>query len=134
MYSFSIKVSAELPEVEEKIIAALAEEGFGILTEIDVQATLKKKLGLEKLPYKILGACNPHLAHQAIEAEPEIGVLLPCNVILRQDESGQNIVTFMNPEAVLTLVDREGVADLAKEVHSRMRRVAEAVETAFDGS
>ena len=131
MYSFSIKVNADLPVVEAKVIAALADEGFGVLTEIDVQATLKKKLGLDKRPYKILGACNPHLAHQAIEAEPEIGVLLPCNVILRQDESGQNIVTFMDPEAVLTLVDRDDVAGLAKDVRARMKRVADIVESAF---
>jgi uncharacterized protein (DUF302 family) len=131
MYSFSIKVNADLSAVEEKIVAALAEEGFGVLTEIDVQATLKKKLGLEKRPYKILGACNPELANQAIDAEPEIGVLLPCNVVLRQDESGQNIVTFMDPAAVLTLVDREGVAELANEVRARLKRVSEAVETAF---
>ena len=131
MYSFSIKVNADLSAVEEKVIASLAEEGFGVLTEIDVQATLKKKLGLEKRPYKILGACNPQLANQAIDAEPEIGVLLPCNVVLRQDESGQNIVTFMDPAAVLTLVDREGVAELANEVRARLKRVSEAVETAF---
>lgn len=131
MYSFSIKVNADLSLVEEKVIAALAEEGFGVLTEIDVQATLKKKLGLEKRPYKILGACNPHLANQAIDAEPEIGVLLPCNVLLRQDESGQNIVTFMDPASVLTLVDREGVADLAKEVRARLKRVSDTVEADF---
>lgn len=131
MYSFSIRVNAELELVEEKIVAALSDEGFGVLTEIDVQATLKKKLGLEKRPYKILGACNPHLANQAIEAEPEIGVLLPCNVILRQDENGQNIVTFMDPEAVLTLVDRDDVAELAKEVRARLKRVAGTVEAAF---
>ncbi len=131
MYSFSIKVNAELALVEEKIVAALSDEGFGVLTEIDVQATLKKKLGIEKRPYKILGACNPHLANQAIEAEPEIGVLLPCNVILRQDENEQNIVTFMDPEAVLTLVDRDDVAELAKEVRARLQRVAETVEAAF---
>ncbi len=131
MYSFSIKVNADLSLVEERVIAALAEEGFGVLTDIDVQATLKKKLGLEKRPYKILGACNPHLANQAIDAEPEIGVLLPCNVLLRQDESGQNIVTFMDPASVLTLVDREGVADLAKEVRTRLKRVSDAVEADF---
>ena len=131
MYSFSIKVNADLSLVEEKVIAALAEEGFGVLTEIDVQATLKKKLGLEKRPYKILGACNPQLANQAIDAEPEIGVLLPCNVLLRQDENGQNIVTFMDPAAVLTLVDREGVADLAKEVRARLKRVSDTVEADF---
>jgi uncharacterized protein (DUF302 family) len=131
VYSFSINVNADLSLVEEKVIAALAEEGFGVLTEIDVQATLKKKLGLEKRPYKILGACNPHLANQAIDAEPEIGVLLPCNVLLRQDESGQNIVTFMDPASVLTLVDREGVADLAKEVRARLKRVSDTVEADF---
>jgi len=131
MYSFSIKVNADLPTVEDKVVAALAEEGFGVLTEIDVQATLKKKLGLEKRPYKILGACNPQLANQAIDAEPEIGVLLPCNVVLRQDENGQNIVTFMDPAAVLTLVDKEGVAELANEVRARLKRVSDAVETAF---
>ncbi len=131
MYSFSIRVNADLALVEEKIVAALSDEGFGVLTEIDVQATLKKKLGIEKRPYKILGACNPHLANQAIEAEPEIGVLLPCNVILRQDENEQNIVTFMDPEAVLTLVDRDDVAELAKEVRARLERVAETVEAAF---
>lgn len=132
MYSFSIQLNADLPSVEQKIIAALADEGFGVLTEIDVQATLKKKLGIDKRPYKILGACNPHLANQAIEAEPEIGVLLPCNVILRQDEEGQNIVTFMDPEAVLTLVDREDVVDLAKEVRARLERVSVAVQAAFN--
>lgn len=131
MYSFSIMVNADLSLVEEKVIAALADEGFGVLTEIDVQAVLKKKLGLEKRPYKILGACNPELANQAIEAEPEIGVLLPCNVILRQDENGQNIVTFMDPEAVLTLVDKEGVAELAKQVRERLKRVSVVVETTF---
>ncbi|MEE8364269.1 MAG: DUF302 domain-containing protein [Gammaproteobacteria bacterium] len=131
MYSFSIQVNGDLKAIEEKIVAALADEGFGVLTEIDVQAVLKKKLGLDKRPYKILGACNPHLANQAIEAEPEIGVLLPCNVILRQDDNENNIVTFMDPEAVLTLVDRDDVAILAKEVRARMQRVSDAVEAAF---
>ena len=131
VYSFSIKVNADLSAVEDKIIAALADEGFGVLTEIDVKATLKKKLDLDKRPYKILGACNPQLANQAIDAEPEIGVLLPCNVVLRQDENGQNIVTFMDPAAVLTLVDREGVADLAKEVRTRLKRVSDSVEADF---
>jgi len=131
VYSFSIKVNADLSAVEDKIIAALADEGFGVLTEIDVKATLKKKLDLDKRPYKILGACNPQLANQAIDAEPEIGVLLPCNVVLRQDENGQNIVTFMDPAAVLTLVDREGVADLAEEVRTRLKRVSDSVEANF---
>ena len=82
MYSFATQLTGNLAEIEERLVSALQDEGFGILTEIDVQATLKKKLGVERRPYKILGACNPSLANQAIEAEPDIGLLLPCNVQL----------------------------------------------------
>ncbi|RDH84174.1 MAG: hypothetical protein DIZ78_13125 [endosymbiont of Escarpia spicata] len=127
MYSFSTRLTGKINEIETKLIDALKEEGFGILTEIDVQATLKKKLGLEKRPYKILGACNPTLANQAIDAEPDIGLLLPCNVVIREEEDGTIAVAFMDPEAVLNLVDRDDVADLAKEVRSRLLRVREVV-------
>lgn len=127
MYSFSTRLAGNINEIETKLIDALKEEGFGILTEIDVQATLKKKLGLEKRPYKILGACNPPLANQAIDAEPDIGLLLPCNVVIREEEDGSIVVAFMDPEAVLNLVDRDDVADLAKEVRSRLLRVREAM-------
>ncbi|KRT58747.1 DUF302 domain-containing protein, partial [endosymbiont of Ridgeia piscesae] len=115
MYSFSTRLTGNLDEIEQKLIGALKDEGFGILTEIDVQATLKKKLGLEKRPYKILGACNPPLANQAIDAEPDIGLLLPCNVVIRGEEDGTITVAFMDPEAVLNLVDRDDIAELAKE-------------------
>ncbi|MBL3527162.1 MAG: DUF302 domain-containing protein [gamma proteobacterium endosymbiont of Lamellibrachia anaximandri] len=127
MYSFATRLQGEMDQIEQQVIAALKEEGFGILTEIDVQATLKKKLGLEKRPYKILGACNPTLANQAIDAEPDIGLLLPCNVVIREEEDGAITVAFMDPEAVLSLVDRDDVADLAKEVRSRLLRVRKAM-------
>jgi uncharacterized protein (DUF302 family) len=127
MYSFSISLSGDMDSVEQKVVAALKEEGFGVLTEIDVQATLKKKLGIDKRPYKILGACNPMLANQALEAEPDIGLLLPCNVVIREEENGDMTVAFMDPEAVLTLVDRDDVAVLAREVRERLERVAATV-------
>ncbi len=127
MYSFSISLSGDMDSVEQKVVAALKEEGFGVLTEIDVQATLKKKLGIDKRPYKILGACNPTLANQALEAEPDIGLLLPCNVVIREEENGDMTVAFMDPEAVLTLVDRDDVAVLAREVRERLERVAATV-------
>ena len=106
--------------------AALANEGFGVLTEIDVSATMKKKLDVDIEPYLILGACNPPFAHKALAVEPSIGVLLPCNVVLRAIEEG-TVVEFMDPEAVLTLVDREGVAEIAAEVRSRLARVRDAL-------
>lgn len=130
MYSFSIGLSGDMDSVEQKVVAALKEEGFGVLTEIDVQATLKKKLGIDKRPYKILGACNPTLANQALEAEPDIGLLLPCNVVIREEENGDMTVAFMDPEAVLTLVDRDDVAVLAREVRERLERVAATVSAA----
>ena len=130
MYGFSTKVlDGTFEEIENKVTEALKEEGFGILTEINVQATLKNKLGLDKPAYKILGACNPKLANQALDAEPEIGLLLPCNVVIRE-ESGGHVVSFMDPAAVMTLVDKEGVAELASIVKEKMERVKQVVESA----
>lgn len=131
MYSFSIQVDADFEVIESSVVAALAEEGFGVLTEIDVQATMKKKLGLERLPYKILGACNPTLAHQAIEAEPDIGLLLPCNVVLRSLPDGEVVIAFMDPEAVMSLVQRDDVASLAAEVRNRLQRVSDKLQSEF---
>lgn len=123
MYSFSTLLNGKLEEIEQQLVEALKEEGFGILTEIDVQATLKEKLGLDKRPYKILGACNPPLANQAIEADPDIGLLLPCNVVIREEEDGSVRIAFMDPSAVLKLVERDNVDKLADEVRSRLLRV-----------
>ena len=125
-YVFSTTTPGPIADAKERVVAALATEGFGVLTEIDVSATMKAKLDVDVDPYLILGACNPPLAHQAITAEPSIGALLPCNVVLRQSE-GSIVVDFMDPSSVLTLVDRDGVAEIAAEVRTRLDRVRSIV-------
>lgn len=124
MYGFNVKFNGSFDEAVSRVTEELQKEGFGVLTEIDVKATMKKKLDIDKLPYKILGACNPVLANQALTAESDIGLLLPCNVVVREEEDGSVTVAFMDPAAVMTLVEKEGVEDLAKEVKARLERVA----------
>ncbi|HEU4620187.1 MAG TPA: DUF302 domain-containing protein [Gammaproteobacteria bacterium] len=127
MYGFSTAVRGTFDAVEKRVIEALKAEGFGVLTEIDVQQTLKTKLGVERLPYKILGACNPSLANRALEADPDIGMLLPCNVVLRQEPDDTITVAFMDPEAVLQLVDSTEIKKLSVEVKSRLERVRDTL-------
>lgn len=127
MYGFFVKVPGDFDEAVAKVTEALKAEGFGVLTEIDVKATLKAKLDIDRRPYKILGACNPQLASQAIEAEPDIGLLLPCNVIVRQEDDGTNVVGFMDPLAVLGLVRRPELESLGGEVRGRLERVRDAL-------
>ena len=129
MYSFSTRLKGNMEAIEERVVEALKAEGFGVLTEIDVQATLKAKLGVDRRPYRILGACNPPLAHKAIDAEPDIGLLLPCNVVLREEENGDVTVAFMDPVAVLQLVERPEVAALATDVKQRLQRVESAIQS-----
>jgi len=126
-YAFGKKVNMGFDQAVAAVTQALAKEGFGVLTEIDVQATLKKKLGIERPPYRILGACNPQFAARALEAEPQIGALLPCNVVVRQDAAGATLVEFMDPHAVLQLVQRPEVESIAAEVRSRLQRVMDAL-------
>ena len=123
MYGFSVQVSCGFDEAVDKVTEALKTEGFGVLTEIDVKATLKKKIDVDRKPYKILGACNPKLANQAINAEPDIGLLLPCNVVVREEDNGAIRVAFMDPNAVLGLVETSGIEQLAGEVRAKLERV-----------
>ncbi len=107
--------------------AALSTEGFGVLTEIDVKATLNKKLGVQTRPYVILGACNPPLAHQALQAEPAIGALLPCNVVVAATDDGGATVSAIDPVAMFEVVGRDDVAPLAEDVRVRLQRVLAAL-------
>jgi uncharacterized protein (DUF302 family) len=123
MYGFSVQVNCDFDEAISKVTEALKTEGFGVLTEIDVKATLKKKIDVDRKPYTILGACNPVLANQAINADPDIGLLLPCNVLVREEDDGAITVAFMDPAAVLGLVEQSGVEQLAGEVRAKLEKV-----------
>jgi uncharacterized protein (DUF302 family) len=126
-YGFGKKVSYTFEVAIETVKKELEKEGFGVLSEIDVSATMKKKLDRDMPPYKILGACNPQFAHITLEAEPSIGLLLPCNVVVRQDAQNQVHVEFMDPYAVLDLVENKEVSAVATEVRTRLQKVMAAL-------
>lgn len=126
-YAFGRTVPMSFDLAVERVTQALGREGFGVVADIDIAATMKKKLGHAMPAYRILGACNPQLAKAAIDAEPQIGVLLPCNVVVRTDVAGATRVEFMDPEAVLQLVGRPEVEPLATEVRARLQRVMDAL-------
>ena len=128
-YGISTRVEMPYARAVERTREELAKEGFGVLSEIDIAAALKQKLGVDFRPYVILGACNPPLAHQALTAEPDIGLLLPCNLIVYAGErEGTSVVAAMDPIEALALTGNERIAPLAREVKARLQRVLEGVE------
>ena len=127
-YAFRTRLDLPYERAVENVTIALKNEGFGVLTEIDVQATLKQKLDADFRRYIILGACNPSLAHRALQAEPEIGLLLPCNVVVYETEPNRSAVAAMAPISAMGIVGNPELKGVAKEADERLRRVIEALE------
>jgi uncharacterized protein (DUF302 family) len=126
-YHFSKRLNVPFDQAVAHVIDALKREGFGVLTDIDVRATLKSKLGEEFRPYRILGACNPKLAYRALQLEDKIGTMLPCNVIVQEHQGGSVEVSAVDPVASMQAIDNPGLAEVAKEVQARLKRVVEGL-------
>ena len=127
-YYFKTTVDIPYDQAVEKVTAALADEGFGILTEIDVKATLKEKIDVNFRPYIILGACNPPFAYKTLQMEEQIGLMLPCNVVVQEGQDGGTVVSAMNPLVVMESVENPDLEPIAGEVTEMLRRVVQAVE------
>ena len=132
-YSIRTEINRPYGEAVAATKAALASEGFGVLTEIDVKATMKKKLDKDMRPYVILGACNPPNAYRSLEAETEIGLFLPCNVIVYETETGTSAIAAIDPKVMMQPVDNAGLASIADDIAGRLHRVIEAMKEADTG-
>jgi uncharacterized protein (DUF302 family) len=126
-YYLSRTIESGFDEAVAKVLDALKQEGFGVLTDIDVASTMKQKLGIEFRPYRILGACNPPLAHKALSAEDKVGVMLPCNVIVQEAGAGKIEVASIDPRAAMERIGNPALTDLANEVADKLTRVISAI-------
>ena len=133
MYGHTIEIAGPFDQAVERVQAALKAEGFGVLSDIDIQKAMKEKLGKEMPAYRILGACNPPLAHQALQADPEIGLLLPCNVTVRQAENDRIIVGFLEPQTMVQLTDDPAIAAVADDAGQRLQRVRTGLASGAQG-
>jgi uncharacterized protein (DUF302 family) len=128
-YGFVKRMPGVAPDqAEERVTAALKEEGFGVLTHIDVKQTLKEKLDADFREYRILGACNPPAAHKALNAESHIGLLLPCNTVVQSDGTGGSVVSLFNPRAAFSLIDNPELEPVMEEIEQRLKRVHQALD------
>ena len=126
-YYFTKEVDLSFEEAIERVIEELKKEGFGVLTEIDVKATLKKKLDADFRNYHILGACNPPFAYQALLAEPHIGLMLPCNVVVQDGENGKTLVSAIDPIASMQAVENESLGEVAEQVRTKLQKVIDSI-------
>lgn len=127
MYAFTKSLNTGFDQAVDQVTEELKKEGFGVLSDIDVKATLKAKIDVDRRPYRILGACNPPLAHHALSTEPLVGLLLPCNVVVLQEDDGTMTVSIINPREMFKVADSEELAATAAEVEERLSRVLERI-------
>ena len=127
MIGINITLNTSFDEAIRLVTAALKEQGFGVLSDLDMQATMKEKLGVQMLPYRILGACNPPLAYKAVQAEPDIGLLLPCNVVVREEAPGRVAVAFIDPQRIAAMVDKPEIQQVADDATQRLQRARDSL-------